>query len=84
VFRDPRAVDPLIEALAFTSAVTSDDQTGRRVSAARALGEIGDPRAIDPLTYRSLNDENERVRTAAAEALEKIGAEPEGEGEITD
>jgi HEAT repeat protein len=46
---DPRAVDPLIEAL-------KDEYSRVRSSAARALGEIGDPKAVDPLT-EALKDE---------------------------
>jgi HEAT repeat protein len=42
--------------------------------AADALGSIGDTRAVGPLN-ESLNDEDERVRSAAAKALEKIRAE---------
>lgn len=37
-----------------------------------ALGEIGDPNAIDPLTYMARHDEELEVRNAAKEALENI------------
>ena len=43
-----------------------------RKSAAVALGEIGDSRAVEPL-IKILNDLNSNVRWAAAEALKKIG-----------
>ncbi|MHC4661551.1 MAG: HEAT repeat domain-containing protein [Planctomycetota bacterium] len=45
---------------------------GERASAARALGSLGDGRAIVPLAGL-LADEDERVRIAAARALGKIG-----------
>lgn len=44
---------------------------GQRVSAAWALGAIGDARAAEALV-QALGDEKDRVRTAAAEALGKI------------
>jgi HEAT repeat protein len=40
--------------------------------AAESLGDIGDPRAIDPLV-EALDDEDWDVRSKAAEALEKLG-----------
>ena len=43
-----------------------------RWDAARALGEIKDPRAVEPLSA-ALKDERFSVRQAAAEALGKIG-----------
>ncbi len=39
-----------------------------RQAVCRALGEIGDPRAVEPLIER-LRDEDEDVREAALEAL---------------
>lgn len=82
---DPRAVDPLIEAL-------KDEYSRVRSSAARALGEIGDPKAVDPLTealkdeyltYTASSGTHETVREAASEALKKIQGEPpeQAEGE---
>jgi len=47
-----------------------------RRAAAKALGKIGDTRAVKPL-IKALEDENWDVRKAAAEALEKLG-EPLG------
>jgi len=44
-----------------------------RAGAARALGEIKDARAVEPLT-QALEDVDEEVREAAKEALEKIKA----------
>ena len=45
---------------------------GVRSSAAEALGEIGDARAVEPLCA-ALRDKDVDVREAAAEALGKIG-----------
>lgn len=42
-----------------------------RVEAAKALGEIGDPRALGPLT-QGLRDLSPDVQVAAEEALQKI------------
>jgi HEAT repeat protein len=60
-------VDPLVEAL-------RDEDARVRSYAACALGEIGDPRAVDPLIY-ALQDEDEEsdVRSGAARALGEIG-----------
>jgi HEAT repeat protein len=55
------AVGPLCGAL-------KDEDAAVRVSAATALGWIGDPRALAPLV-RCLKDEDERCRAAAALAL---------------
>jgi len=61
---DPRAVDPLIDAL--------DDEDWRvRQKAAWALGYLGDPRAIIPLR-RLYRMENEGVREIILEALDII------------
>jgi hypothetical protein len=46
-----------------------------RPHAARALGLIGDTRAIDPLADTLNNDESDAVRAAAAWALRQIGTE---------
>ncbi len=45
-------------------------------AAAQALGEIGDPSAVDVLKA-ALNHKSEYVRQAAAEALKKIKAKQE-------
>jgi HEAT repeat protein len=47
-----------------------------RASVAWALGQLGDPSALDTLK-RALNDENSLVRDAAAEALAKISEKQE-------
>ena len=62
-----RDIPGLIEAL-------GDDEDARvRCAAADALGDIGDPLAVEPL-IGILSSEHETVRMAAAEALGKIGA----------
>lgn len=58
------AVDSLLKLLA------EDSDVAVRQDAARALGEIGDARAFEPL-LRALEDS--RLRAAAVEALGKIG-----------
>jgi HEAT repeat protein len=54
-----------------------DEDPGVRGSAAEALGEIGDPRAVGPLINalkdKSLGVRAWGVRVAATEALGKIG-----------
>jgi HEAT repeat protein len=57
------AVEPLIIAL------KSDPKIA--IAATKALGKIGDSRAVEPLT-RLLNDPQEKVRTAAQNALAKL------------
>ena len=44
--------------------------------AAKALGELGDPRAVEPLIKR-LGDVYPDVRSSAAQALGKLGATKE-------
>lgn len=63
---DPRAIDPLIEAL------KDDDHWRVRGNAAWALGKIGDVGAVDSL-IEGLKDENSAVRYEAAGALGEIG-----------
>jgi len=43
------------------------------VNAAKSLGRIGDTRAIEPLTYLVLKDDDSDVRRYAANALGEIG-----------
>jgi HEAT repeat protein len=49
-----------------------DEDSSVRADAAEALGELGDPQAVDPL-IAVLEDEDVFVRLAAVEALGKIG-----------
>lgn len=63
---DPRAVEPLIAALA------DEERSDTRRSAATALGRFGDPRATLAL-FAALSDEDEDVGWAAADALGEIG-----------
>ena len=63
---DSQAVDLLIRGLINEHY----DDNLKRVCA-RALGQIGDARAVEPLS-EALKDNNEEVRAAAAEALERF------------
>ena len=49
-----------------------DNTTYGRAQAAEALGALGDPRAVEPLTRARLRDNHSIVRHWAAQALEKI------------
>lgn len=60
------AVEPLVDALASKNSLVQQN-------AMRALGHIGDPRAILPL-IAGLEDKSTETRTAAREALVAIGA----------
>jgi HEAT repeat protein len=62
-----RDVKGLIKALEYKA-----DSDIRR-TAADALGDIGEPRAIQPLIFALKYEENEQVRNSAARALRKIG-----------
>jgi hypothetical protein len=48
------------------------DDASERVKAAQALGKLGDPRAVEPLT-KALGDNYNAVRLAAAAMLGKLG-----------
>ena len=65
-----RDVNGLIKALGYQKGDSFDARSIRR-DAARALGELEDPRAVEPL-IAALGDERSDVRQAAAEALGKI------------
>jgi len=71
------AVDALVKIgdMATENLIELVKQRDREVLefAARALGAIGDERAIEPLND-ALYDENKQVRRAAAAALERFGA----------
>jgi hypothetical protein len=49
----------------------SHEKSEVRIAAARALGTMGDPRAIEPL-FRTCMDENINVKAAARDALASI------------
>ena len=48
-----------------------------RSQAAKALGQIGDQRAVEPLIQALRNDPNGCVRTYTAEALDNLGWQPD-------
>ncbi|MDF2774494.1 MAG: peptidase BlaR1 [Geminicoccaceae bacterium] len=52
--------------------VVNDESAAVRLAAIQALGQQGDPRAIDALVQALRNDTDARVREAAAEALGEI------------
>ena len=60
------------QALADKLAMDNDNV---RPHAARALGLVGDTRAVKPLTDALTDDEHDKVRAAAAWALRQIGTE---------
>ncbi len=62
---DPRAVQPLIQALDAPGLQTP-------LYAAQALGKLGDARAIQPL-LSLVSSGNEKVREAALESLKRLG-----------
>lgn len=70
--QDPNAVEALIEALMDESDRSPDGGFPLRRNAARALGKLGDRRAVSPL-IDSLQCEDYYVREAAAQALEELG-----------
>ncbi len=59
------AVSPLIQTLKY-------GELDLRYNAAKALGEIGDKRALEPLK-QTLKDENENVRNKVSEVLVNLG-----------
>jgi len=61
------AVDPLL------SALSSPTSASRRQQAARILGQVKDPRAVEPLVS-ALSDTDSDVRIEARDALVEIGA----------
>ncbi|MGK7888016.1 MAG: HEAT repeat domain-containing protein [Leptolyngbyaceae cyanobacterium] len=69
---DPEAVDVLILALQDEDDRTDAGGYPLRRNAARALGKLGDRRAVQPLT-KSLQCSDFYVREAAAQALEALG-----------
>jgi HEAT repeat protein len=58
----------------ITEALRNDKHYMVRAYAARTLGKLGDPKAVDTL-HEALDDPREEVRFAAVSALGKIGTE---------
>lgn len=69
---DPAAVEALIAALEDDSDRTEDGGYPLRRNAARALGKLGDQRAVEPL-IQCLESDDVYVREAAAQSLELLG-----------
>lgn len=69
---EPDAIQALIRALADTDDRTEAGGYPLRRNAARALGKLGDRRAVSPL-IQSLKCSDYYVREAAAQALEALG-----------
>jgi hypothetical protein len=63
--RDPRMLSSLVNTL-------DDSDASVRSAAASALGDLGDSRAIDPITRRKEIEESIHVRAALTMALEKL------------
>lgn len=68
---EPAAVDALIAALEDDSDRTEDGGYPLRRNAARALGKLGDQRAVEPL-IQCLESDDVYVREAAAQSLEML------------
>jgi phycocyanobilin lyase subunit alpha len=69
---DPKAIDVLITALTDEADRTNAGGYPLRRNAARALGKLGDRRAV-PALISALSCEDFYVREAAAQALESLG-----------
>lgn len=67
------AIDALLAALEDESCRTEDGGYPLQRNAARALGKLGNQKAVAPL-IRCLNSEDYYVREAAAQSLQKLGA----------
>jgi hypothetical protein len=74
LYKDSRAVEPLIQALQIPLAKISDPDENREIRniAASLLGELGDSRAVEPL-ISALQDEYWMTRYWAAISLGKLG-----------
>jgi len=64
----------LVDSDSYMLLLNNPDWHDRR-NVSVGLGEIGDPNAIEPLLNLVRNDENEEVRKAAAQALDRIVTE---------
>jgi HEAT repeats len=63
---DPRMLNPLIDKL-------NDSDASVRGAVATALGKLGDPASIEPLTRRMEVEDSIPVKTSLTRALEKLG-----------
>jgi len=64
--RDPRMLSSLITAL-------DDSDASVRGAVAKALGRLGDPASIEPLTRRMEVEESIHVRASLEQALDRLG-----------
>lgn len=63
--RDPRMLSSLLAAL-------DDSDAAVRGAVAKALGNLGDPASIEPLSQRTQIEESIHVRASLAQALERL------------
>jgi HEAT repeat protein len=73
--RDERMFFPLKRAL-------DDNQPVVRTAVVKALGNLGDPRAIEPLTEMMENEESIQVRAAIKSVLEKLSPPVEAQDKV--
>ncbi len=64
--RDPRMLSSLLTAL-------DDSDASVRGAVATALGKLGDPASVEPLTHRMEVEESIHVRASLEQALENLG-----------
>jgi HEAT repeat protein len=74
-----RDVDALIKAL--TAGNDWDGTWSIRADAAKALGKIGDVRAVEPLIQAMKRNGHIRARSSAAYALDELGFQPKNDEE---
>ena len=61
-----------VDGLILVLETVSKSETSLRRNTVKALGELGDPRSVDPLT-ELLDDDDKHLRRGVVEALGKIG-----------
>ena len=68
----PPPASSFAQGLAYYVSVLGSGQLQERVVAAETLGDMGDPRAVEPL-IRALDDPATEVRWVAAKSLGRLG-----------